>query len=321
MLFASCFGRLKRGFEIGLSMRDAATFHNGNHYIQKSLLSGMNLHLLKNKSEYQLRLVTEQSQTTAMMYSTQLNNTISTLINKDALVGSGSERENISKTPEYEDSVTFHNAMKSFWLGYYDRCCYHSERGVTFSDIKQIKSVMLMFYNGISCFHVSQTASRLVCAVSVLFSPSFLTRFFAALHVPYLFQSSKKIKSNRKLKTAVRNAIKVMQEMKEESPWNYANKLHLLEAESYSANGHSCLAIKSYNAAIETSRSSRFVHEQGLSCELAGLHFKRMKDLNTSLTYFKEAKACYEQWGAQVKVDAIAQQIDSVQSALEMQAV
>jgi hypothetical protein len=138
---------------------------------------------------------------------------------------------------------------------------------------------------------------------------------------PILSQSSKKVKSNRKLKNAVRNAIKVMEEMKEGSPWNYANKLHLLEAESYSSNGHSSLAIKSYNAAIEASKLSRFVHEQGLSCELAALHFKRMKDLNTSLTYFKEAKACYEQWGAQVKVDAIAQQIDNIQAALETKAL
>lgn len=189
IFFASCSGRLKRGFEIGLSIRDAATFHDGNQYIQKSLLSGVNLQLLKKESQYQLRLGKEHSQTTAMLYCTQLNDTISTLINKNALVGSGSERENISTTPEYEDSVTFHNAMKSFWLGYYDRCCYHCERGTTAPDLKQIKSVMLMFYNGISCFHVSQKAFRLVCAVLLL--PLFLT-FCCIACVQYCPSQAKK---------------------------------------------------------------------------------------------------------------------------------
>ena len=104
-----------------------------------------------------------------------------------------------------------------------------------------------------------------------------------------------------------------MEERKEESKWNYANKLHLLEAESYSASGHNSVAIKSYKAAIDASKSSKFVHEQGLACELTALHFKKMKDLNTALTYFNEAKACYEQWGSQPKIDAIIQQIDSIQ--------
>ena len=105
-----------------------------------------------------------------------------------------------------------------------------------------------------------------------------------------------------------------MKERKDESSWNYANKLHLLEAESHSSNGENDLAVESYTAAIETSKSSKFVHEQGLSCELAALHFKRRKDMKTALTYFRQAKTCYEAWGAQIKVDSIVQQIDNIQT-------
>jgi len=81
------------------------------------------------------------------------------------------------------------------------------------------------------------------------------------------------------LKGAVKKAMKVMEERAKESRWNYANKLHLLEAESFSSNGHNTLAIKSYKAAIEASKSSRFIHEQGLACELAAIHCKKVKDL------------------------------------------
>ena len=141
----------------------------------------------------------------------------------------------------------------------------------------------------------------------------FIHFFFPCLtYIFCIYQSSKSSKSNRKLKGAVKKAIKVMEERAKDSRWNYSNKLHLLEAESFSSNGHNTLAIKSYKAAIEASKSSRFIHEQGLACELAAIHCKnkKVKDLDTSLTYFREAKACYEQWGSQPKVDAMIQQID-----------
>jgi hypothetical protein len=88
------------------------------------------------------------------MYADLLNDSINCM--KDTQhSGSGSEREDVSKNPEYEGSLIFHNALQSFWRGYYDRCCYHCERGITLDDIKQIKSVMLLFLYGISSFHVS----------------------------------------------------------------------------------------------------------------------------------------------------------------------
>ncbi len=146
--------RVKRGFEIGLSIRDATAFHNGNQYIHKGLLSGVNLQLLKNESDYQLRLINEHSQTTAKMYADLLNDSINCILDTQQS-GSGPEREDVSKNPEYEGSLIFHNALQSFWLGYFDRCCYHCERGITLDDIKQIKSVMLLFLYGISSFHVS----------------------------------------------------------------------------------------------------------------------------------------------------------------------
>jgi len=108
--------RLKRAFEIGLSIKDLTTFHNSNQYIHKSLLAGTNLNLLRNFSQHQLRLMNENAQTTAMMYATLLNTTISTLINKDEKVESGQEREHISKNPEFQGGLNFHGAMKSFPL-------------------------------------------------------------------------------------------------------------------------------------------------------------------------------------------------------------
>ena len=97
---------------------------------------------------------------------------------------------------------------------------------------------------------------------------------------------------------------------KELSPWNFSNKVHILEAEMYSFERKGKDAISSYAAAITSSRYSNYVHEEGLACELAGLHYKKTSETQTALDFFQRAKECYVQWGSQVKVESITQQME-----------
>ena len=89
-------------------------------------------------------------------------------------------------------------------------------------------------------------------------------------------------------------------------------QVHLLEAESFSRLGNHGKAKASYAAAIASARSSRFVHEQGLACELAGLHYKNIGDHRTALDYLKQAKQCYADWGSQMKVNSINHQLENI---------
>ena len=142
-------------------MNDVTTFYNGNQYIHKSLLAGTNLHLLRSVSDYQCRLMNENNHSTAKIYAVMLNATILTLMKLDTRTECiASEKENSSKNPEYEGGVNFHSAMRSFWFGHYDRCIYHCERGITLSDVKQMKGIMMMFYSGVSSFHVSRNIAE-----------------------------------------------------------------------------------------------------------------------------------------------------------------
>jgi hypothetical protein len=68
-------------------------------------------------------------------------------------------------------------------------------------------------------------------------------------------------------------------------------------------------ASSSYAAAILASRSSRFVHEQGLACELAGFHYKKIGDLRRACSFFNQANLCYTEWGSDVKVAFITRQL------------
>ena len=92
------------------------------------------------------------------------------------------------------------------------------------------------------------------------------------------------------------------------------HQLHLVEAELSSYEGKNKKAKASYAAAITSARSSGFIHEQGLACELAGLHYKKISDHGSALTFLNDAKRCYAEWGSQMKVDSIDRRLESFQT-------
>lgn len=64
-----------------------------------------------------------------------------------------SDSDDMTKVPEFSESFSFHQVMRSFWAGHYDRCLYHAEKSSALSDIGQLKSIMIIFFGGLSCFH------------------------------------------------------------------------------------------------------------------------------------------------------------------------
>jgi hypothetical protein len=98
------------------------------------------------------------------------------------------------------------------------------------------------------------------------------------------------------------------------SKWNYRNKVYLLQAEKHSFKGRDEEARTSYGSAIIAARTSKFVHEQGLACECAGFHCKRMGDLEQAWRFFNQARNCYEKWGSSMKVQFVTRQMDELPS-------
>ena len=74
-------------------------------------------------------------------------------------------------------------------------------------------------------------------------------------------------------------------------------------------------ATASYVASIKSAKASGFIHEQGLACELAGKHCKKLGDNSSARNFFNQAKVCYTEWGSQMRADSIARQLDSLQNA------
>ena len=96
------------------------------------------------------------------------------------------------------------------------------------------------------------------------------------------------------------------------SDWNYTNKLCLLEAEQHSLCNEHLNAMNLYDASIASAKRSGFIHEQGLAFEKAGFYYKRGGALLNALEYFKQARACYEEWGSSMRVNMIQKEIDGL---------
>ena len=92
----------------------------------------------------------------------------------------------------------------------------------------------------------------------------------------------------------------------------FLSSVQLLEAEQFSLNGKQDEANASYVAAISFARSSGFIHEQGLACELAGYHCKNAGDGSSAWSFFDQAKRCYMEWGSQMKVESVTHQLDTL---------
>lgn len=82
------------------------------------------------------------------------------------------------------------------------------------------------------------------------------------------------------------------------SSWNFDNKLFLLEAESYVCQGEYDKAEEKYQSAIESSHLHRFVHEEGLACELFGSFCKTRGKLSKHIELMARARDCYKKWEA-----------------------
>jgi hypothetical protein len=135
--------------------------------------------------------------------------------------------------------------------------------------------------------------------------------FFSGLASASLYSYGKK-NSQRHLSN-VAKSLTILEKAEGFSEWNFKNKTSLLRAVMLAITVQDDAVIQSeFNRAILASQSSKFVHEEGLACELAGMHYKKFGTKSLALSFFRRAESCYKSWGSHVKVRHMAHQIDLV---------
>jgi len=94
------------------------------------------------------------------------------------------------------------------------------------------------------------------------------------------------------------NALLKIREWSIHSDWNFKNKLLLVEAEMHNTRKDFHKAASCYEASIRAAQEHKFIHEEAIAIELAGIFFLDRGLHQLSLSFFEDSIECYEKWGA-----------------------
>lgn len=95
------------------------------------------------------------------------------------------------------------------------------------------------------------------------------------------------------------------------SEWNFRNKVLLIEAEMYNAQKDYEKAAVCYEASVKAAGEHRFIHEEAIANELAGMFYLDRGLHQKSHEYFTRSIECFEQWGAHAMVRRLQESIRS----------
>jgi tetratricopeptide (TPR) repeat protein len=92
-------------------------------------------------------------------------------------------------------------------------------------------------------------------------------------------------------------------------PDNFLHKVYLVEAELANSAGCYEAALTKYEMSIAQAKRQGFVHEQALACERAGYAMREQGKHDEARHFLTLAQTAYEQWGAHVKADQLAKEL------------
>jgi predicted ATPase/signal transduction histidine kinase/CheY-like chemotaxis protein len=90
------------------------------------------------------------------------------------------------------------------------------------------------------------------------------------------------------------------------APMSYRHKWYLIEAEKQRILGNRAMAIEHYDLAITGAHINHFCNEEALANELAAKFYLDWGKNKIARVYMTEAYYCYTRWGAQAKVQDLA---------------
>jgi hypothetical protein len=93
-------------------------------------------------------------------------------------------------------------------------------------------------------------------------------------------------------------ALTFMKNWSEHNKWNFENKMLLLEAEKMHTLGLFDRAATLYESAIRSAREHKFIHEEAIASELAGMLYCERRLHEKALNFLMHSVQSYKKWGA-----------------------
>ena len=276
-------------FSVGMSRGDSAiASYNGVLAIRFGMFGGENLPSLLEESDSIIEQMARFDQKVGKRFVGIYREVIATLIGDGANPFTAiQDEETAGQSLKYDQLFSINRALQSFWLGYTARCSHYVDKLLAMEVLGSHNRIFILFFGALNAFRGVKSKRN--------GSGSSKSKF-------------------PKVRRMYKEGSKLLKTASETCSPNFANKLRLLEAEFYSFEQKNEAAKSAYEAAISLSQSNKFIHEQGLSAELAGIHFQRIGDNETAVRYFNEAKECYEKWGSQMKVGFITGLLEKIQT-------
>lgn len=147
-------------------------------------------------------------------------------------------------------------------------------------------------------------SKHLVGLISQLPVPVF--HFYDSLAQLAIYLEAKKITQKRILKKVSKNQKK-MKKWAHHAPMNHLHKWQLVEAEKARVLCKDEKAKGLYDQAIAGAKQNLYIQEEALANELAAKFYQAKGETETARTYMKQARYCYDHWGAKAKVDHLDQ--------------
>ncbi len=129
-------------------------------------------------------------------------------------------------------------------------------------------------------------------------------RFYAALAHAAAWDSASAEEKQRHLETLIEHDQQ-LEIWAEHCPANFENRAALVSAEIARIGGQTLDAERLYERAIHSARANGFIHNEAVANELAAQFYRSRGLATTADAYLRNARDCYEQWGALGKVNQI----------------
>ncbi|KAL7482010.1 hypothetical protein ACHAW6_007699 [Cyclotella cf. meneghiniana] len=271
----TCVNLMQRAYEIGMQTGNPSkAAFNLSAAVAKQIKAGTNLLALKIDIANYLQLAGQYAQKQLQCNLLMMKENVSRLIGDETV-------QDEKDIPAWEECEFCLEMMTSFYLGHMERV-----------------------------YHKSKLWEELDHSVKKNMPPRVIyIAFFSGLASASLYSYGKK-NSQRHLSN-IAKSVSILENAMSFSEWNFKNKACLLRAVLLAVTDGNDVEIGSeFDCAILASRSSNFVHEEGLACELAGAHYKKTGNRSLALTYFRQAESCYQSWGSLVKVRHMTHQIE-----------
>ena len=139
--------------------------------------------------------------------------------------------------------------------------------------------------------------------------------YYAALAIAASFDTAPAERQGE-WRATLSTQLEQLREWADNYPPTFRDKHALVAAEIARIEGRDLEAMRLYDEAIRSGHENGFIQNQAVANEVAGRFFLARGLEKIGYTYLRDARSCYQRWGAQAKVE----QLDQLYPDLERQA-